>query len=500
MMEIFKILCVIIFFVCAIYYYYTFKYEFWKKRKVIGPKPVLCFGTMKDVILRRTSFMEHYRSIYIAYKDAPLVGMFNQTMPILMINDFSLIKEVMTNVVVFSGRGIKYSKKAEPMNHNLFLMNGKLPLQLRARLSPIFAPNKLKNMYPLLLQRSEIFNNWLDTQLSQNEEVDCTKIITRLVVDYTTTCLFGYDITNIEDLDSEIIQYIKKHNDINTLKFMVKTLLPDFVIHNKIYDLIGYYLFDNSKTTEHFNRFLKNIVNYRKEHDILKHDIVSIFMELKQKKSMEEIEFTDDFFVAQMMVCFTAAYESSTATISHTLYEIALNHSIQNKLREEIRNLFTKNNGELTFKDVMTMPYLDAVYKETLRKYPVADIIMRQSSTAYTFTNSEVTIPKDQIVIIPVYGIHFNPEIYPKPENYDPERFIGEEAPSRQAMHFIPFGHGPRNCIGERFGITQVKMGLINIVRNYKIDLCEKTHEKICRLESLVQQLKHIYLKISKID
>ncbi|KAM0727283.1 putative cytochrome P450 6a13 [Formica fusca] len=215
---------------------------------------------------------------------------------------------------------------------------------------------------------------------------------------------------------------------------------------------------------------------------------------------MEKTEFTDDFFVAQMMVFFIAGYESSTATISNTLYELALNHSIQNRLREEIRNLFTKNNGELTFEDVMTMPYLDAVYKETLRKYPIADTIMRQSSTAYTFKNSEVTIPKDQVVIIPIYGIHFNPKIYPKPEIYDPERFIGEEAPSRQAMHYIPFGHGPRNCIGERLGILQVKMGLINIVQNYKIDFCEKTHEKMCRMELFVQQLKHIYLKVSKID
>lgn len=75
-----------------------------------------------------------------------------------------------------------------------------------------------------------------------------------------------------------------------------------------------------------------------------------------------------------MMALFIAGYESSTATISSTLYELALNHSIQNRLREEIRNLFTKNNGELTFEEVMTMPYLDAIYKG--KKYSfIADIL-----------------------------------------------------------------------------------------------------------------------------
>lgn len=111
MMAIFEILSII--FLCAIccYYYYAFKFDFWKKRNVIGPKPVLFFGTIKDVILRRISFMEHYKKIYMAYKDVPLVGTFNLTTPVLMINDFSLIKDVLTNVEVFSGRGIKYFKK-----------------------------------------------------------------------------------------------------------------------------------------------------------------------------------------------------------------------------------------------------------------------------------------------------------------------------------------------------------------------------------------------------
>ncbi|KAL6421692.1 hypothetical protein ACFW04_010930 [Cataglyphis niger] len=497
-MAIFEILSII--FLCAVccYYYYAFKFDFWKKRKVIGPKPVLFFGTIKDVMLQRISFMEHYKKMYIAYKDVPLVGTFNQTTPILMINDFSLIKDVFTNTEVFSGRGIKYFKKAEPTTYNLFFMKEKVPLQLRTKLSPIFTPNKLKTMFSLLLQRTEIFNNWLDTLLSQNEEVNCKQIMRRLFSDYTATCIFNYDIT-IEDSNSKVFQYIRSFSNIKSLKNIFKLLLLDFSICNKMYDLIGYYLFDNKEMTECFNHFVNSIISYRKKHHIFKHDIVNIFMELKQNKLIENFEFTDDFLMSNMMMVFLAGYETSAATICNALYELALNHIIQNRLREEIRSLFAKNNGELTFEDVMTMPYLDAVLKETLRKYPISDIILRQSSTPYTFKNTKVTIPKDQIVIVPVSGIHFNPEIYPEPEIYDPERFIGEGAPSKQAMHFLPFGYGPRNCIGERFGMLQVKTGLINIVRNYKIDICEKT-QKIYSDELFVQQLKDMYLKLVKIN
>lgn len=83
-----------------------------------------------------------------------------------------------------------------------------------------------------------------------------------------------------------------------------------------------------------------------------------------------------------------------------------------------------------------------------MRKYPLVDFLTRQASSTYTFRNSQLTIPKGQVVGVPVHSIHCDPEIYPKPEMYDPERFIGEAVRSRQSMHYLPFGYGPRNCLG----------------------------------------------------
>jgi len=82
-------------------------------------------------------------------------------------------------------------------------------------------------------------------------------------------------------------------------------------------------------------------------------------------------------------------------------------------------------------------------------KISIIDIITRQASLDYTFRNSQLTIPKSQVIHIPVYiySIHFDPDIYPKPEIYDPERF-DEATRFRRSMHYMPFGFGPRNCIG----------------------------------------------------
>ena len=88
------------------------------------------------------------------------------------------------------------------------------------------------------------------------------------------------------------------------------------------------------------------------------------------------------------------------------------------------------------------------MFIETLRKYPVTPFLTRQSMEPYTFHGSQVTIPKGIHVWIPVYGIHRDPKIYPNPDTFDPERFSEENVRDRHSSYYLPFGAGPRNCIG----------------------------------------------------
>lgn len=173
---------------------------------------------------------------------------------------------------------------------NLFNSNGEKSLHLRAKVSPLFTPSKLKNMLPLLIQRSEIFKDWLDTLLLQNEQINCSELTEKLTADFSSACLLGYNIKSFQDERTEILKCAKRFNKGNSWKNILKQVLPDIVMYNKLYDLIGYYLFDNSELMQTSIRFVKNVVNYKSEHKIFKHDFVNILMELKQnKKSTDKI-------------------------------------------------------------------------------------------------------------------------------------------------------------------------------------------------------------------
>lgn len=87
-------------------------------------------------------------------------------------------------------------------------------------------------------------------------------------------------------------------------------------------------------------------------------------------------------------------------------------------------------------------------HAETLRKYPPATLLRRKSESNYTFKGTDLSIPKNHILWIPIYAIQRDPSIYPEPEVFDPERFSEEAVKSRHGMSYFPFGDGPRNCIG----------------------------------------------------
>lgn len=132
------------------------------------------------------------------------------------------------------------------------------------------------------------------------------------------------------------------------------------------------------------------------------------------------------------------------------MYELALNSDIQRKLREEINSALNDNDGKLTYDLLFGFKYLDMVTNECLRKFPPIPNTARKCLNDYEIPGTSLVIPKGTFIEIPIYSIQHDPEYYPDPEKFDPERFTPENVKSRHSMTFLPFGDGPRNCIGLR--------------------------------------------------
>ena len=106
-----------------------------------------------------------------------------------------------------------------------------------------------------------------------------------------------------------------------------------------------------------------------------------------------------------------------------------------------------------------------------MRKYPTVSNLQRSANKDYPVPNTRITLPKGTPVWIPVHVIHHDPEIYPEPEKYDPDRFNPEEVGKRHQYAFLPFGEGPRVCMGMRLGLMETKIGLAKLLLNYRFTL-----------------------------
>lgn len=229
--------------------------------------------------------------------------------------------------------------------------------------------------------------------------------------------------------------------------------------------------------------FLKLVIDtvaYREKNKIERNDFLSMLIQLKNngkldgdEKEIGKISFTD--LAAQCFVFFLAGFETSSTALSYALYELSLNQELQDKTRVEIEKVLDKHNGEITYEAIMNMEYCGQVISESMRKYTPGNVLLRICTKDYQVPGTNYVIEKGKNLMLPMHAIHNDPEYFPEPDRFDPDRFTPEEIQNRNPFTFLPFGEGPRNCMGLRFGVLQTRLGLVSVLRNFRVTLNKKT-------------------------
>lgn len=108
-------------------------------------------------------------------------------------------------------------------------------------------------------------------------------------------------------------------------------------------------------------------------------------------------------------------------------------------MRNEIEEVLAKYDGEVTYDGIMEMKYLDMVFNETLRKYPVVDTQFRMCSKDFKIPDSNLTIPKNTMILLSSQGLHHDDRFWENPGKFDPERFSEENVKKINPFAYIPF-------------------------------------------------------------
>ncbi|KAK9884789.1 hypothetical protein WA026_009014 [Henosepilachna vigintioctopunctata] len=486
--------------------------NYWRRLGVKTPPYSLLFGNIKTLALRQESFARHQQAMYELSKSQRLsyAGYYLLWTPMFLPVDNDIIKSIMqVDFEHFIDRGMYSNEKVDPLSSHLFSLEGKKWKLLRNKLSPTFTSGKMKMMYETIVNCTPGLLDAMDKELVH--AVDIKEIFARFTTDVIGTCAFGLSCDSMRNPNSEFRikgKEIFKSGILENLKQMMSYIMPEFS------KLLGFKIVPED-VSKFFMEIVKDTVAYREKHNTYRKDFMNLLIQLKNKgklvddqKLMEQNitdsqnKITMEEIAAQAFIFFEAGFETSSTTMTFCFYELAKNKSIQDRVRKEIRDVSSKYNGEVTYDAIMDMNYLDQVLNETLRKYPPLPCLHRKCNKTYKVPGADLILEKGMRVTIPVIGIHHDPDYYPDPGKFDPDRFTEENKRNRKQFTFLPFGDGPRICIGARFGIMQAKIGLIAVLLNYEVSINAKTVEPLTfEPESFILTTKGgLWLNVEKLS
>ncbi|KAJ1523289.1 hypothetical protein ONE63_001168 [Megalurothrips usitatus] len=192
------------------------------------------------------------------------------------------------------------------------------------------------------------------------------------------------------------------------------------------------------------------------------------FLDLLIESSQDGVVLTDRDIKEEVDTIMFEGHDTTAAGSSFFLCMMGLHQDIQDRVCEEIDEIFGDSDRPATFQDTLEMKYLERCLMETLRMYPPVPVIARTLREEATLPAGYI-IPAGCTVTIPIMKVHRNPHIYPNPEVFNPDNFLPEAAASRHYYSFIPFSAGPRSCVGRKYAMLKLKILLSTILRNYRV-------------------------------
>ncbi|KAJ8927505.1 hypothetical protein NQ314_020000 [Rhamnusium bicolor] len=161
---------------------------------------------------------------------------------------------------------------------------------------------------------------------------------------------------------------------------------------------------------------------------------------------------------------------------------------------QEINQVLNESNSQPSYNELQELKYMERCIKESLRIYPSVPFTARVLEEDI-LTSNGYTLPKSTIVNIHIFDIHRNPKIWPDPEKFDPDRFLPENCQNRHPFSFVPFSAGPRNCIGQKFAILELKAALCGIIRNFLLEPVD-TPENIVLVTDMVLRAENDTVRV----
>ncbi|XP_054154644.1 cytochrome P450 3A24-like [Oppia nitens] len=480
----------------AIYRYILSKCDYWEKQGV---------QTASVGLWTRMTRHGHEWEQDLYRRYGKCFGVYELNRPVLYLSDPVLIRDVLVKDFHSFINRRSFGTGSDPLIDNIVgNLRGDQWKRVRSLMSPTFTTGKLKRMMPLIgeclqtmdknLRSVSAAANTTDGSSSLPPlpvlETDMKRLFGAYSMEVIIQVAFGTKVDALFDEDNPIIRNIQKFfsRDLN-LRMLTLFLAPSVAKWLKltIFDTKATKFFcdftvkiieDRSRRRQQQQRELKTGDNIITEKRV---DFLQLMLDsISETTTDDNKDITDGYLekygqlsnvelLSQCLVFFIAGYETTATTLSITTHLLAKNPVVQEKLFEEVDHYFKHNSQKDVDYDILhSLKYLDAVIMESMRLYPAAPFLERQATDDYTLGSTGIQIKKGQLIHIPIYAMHRDEANFPGADQFRPERFLADNVHKHDPYVYLPFGAGPRNCLGMRLAQMETKLALVYAVYKYR--------------------------------
>ena len=330
---------------------------------------------------------------------------------------------------------------------------------MRKLLSPTFTTGKLKSMIdPIDLLADNSIAHIKEMSQKSSSGFNIKPFLQGFSLDAINKVAFGIDTKCYKGENEDMILWTQK-------------LMEGFAPTSKVEDFFFQVFFHLPELTpggfwnEYALKFAKLTKDVCDERDAKNIHIGDFCDTLRKLKLEAKPPITDTMINSQGMIFITAGFETTSNTMGACLYFLAKNPDVQEKLYEEILDVV--GDDHITYDTIRDLAYLEASIDETLRMHP--PVICHFRSCVKDCVIKGVPFKKGTNVQLAIQACHMDPELFPEPDKFKPERFLKENADQIVPYSFRPFGAGPRVCIGQRFALTEVKLFMAKMLKEFRV-------------------------------
>ncbi|XP_046449670.1 cytochrome P450 4c3-like [Daphnia pulex] len=479
-----------------------------------GPRPIPFLGNVLDLYVDRDEFLKivhidwirKYGSIYRAW---------GGTRPVVVISSPELMEPILVSQKLIT-KATEYSFLSTWLGECMFLTTGTRWKNRRRLLTPAFHFQILNSFVDVFNEKSFDCGREFERAIVQHggKEFDVFPIITQCALDIICETSMGKQ-TRGEDEKALYVQNLHRIGQIVMERGIRPWLRLDWIYQ---FSALGR---ENKRCVKALHNFTNKVINDRREalqkelsssesnnnfnnnytddssNDSLTSKKRLAFLDLLIAASENGANLSDDDIREEVDTVMFAGHDTTASAMTWFLYCLAMHPHHQDLVTEEVDQIFGDSDRPCSIQDVAELKYLECCIKETLRLYPSVPAVMRYITEDIHVGGYK--IPAGVSVSLMIYGMHHNPLVYPDPQTFNPERFLPENVLGRHPYAFVPFSAGPRNCIGQKYGLLEIKIVLANLLRRFRFSVADPSKPMLIPSSEVVLKPKQgVPLIVSK--